>query len=57
MEYSIFLAFVGIGLTYFLWGMDKLLEVYEIGKIPKKLMGLFYFILGVILLVFAFLNR
>jgi len=58
VEVNIGLAIIGIGLTYSLWGLDKLLEVYERGKHSKKLLtysktilGSIFLILGVILIV------
>ena len=55
MELGILLALISIGLTYAMWGYDKVSKYYKMREITEKMMGFFYFIVGILLIAFTLL--
>lgn len=60
---NIVLAYLAIGLTYFLWGTDKIIELMQkyfknkkLIHTMKLLLGVFYFLLGIAIMAIPFLK-
>ncbi|MDE1816728.1 MAG: hypothetical protein KGI11_09245 [Thaumarchaeota archaeon] len=53
LSQDLYYAFLGLGAAFAMWGIDKILEVFpsRFTRYAKALLGLSYFIMGVIIVV------